>query len=124
MSLVGRVLDRVFESGSARARSAWPSGRMWAVAGLRASTGTAILFLAPYGASIPHLEHVLHTVGIVGISLAAYSLILHFEGHAMDAIIRGFEVALEWFTRRSPVVTLFPSSGVNGWWDDDNPPLR
>lgn len=122
MSLVGRVLDRVFESGSARARSAWPSGRMWAVAGLRASTGTAILFLAPYGASIPHLEHVLHTVGIVGISLAAYSLILHFEGHIMEAIIRAFEVAWAWL--RQPRERIWVSSGVNGWWDDDNPPLR
>jgi hypothetical protein len=51
--------------------------------------------------------------------IAAYGLVMHTEGHAMDALVRAIEHAGSWLKRPSP---LYPSSGVNGWWDEDNPP--
>jgi hypothetical protein len=107
-------------AAKARARSALPTGKMFAVAVLRACFGATAWALSSYAAFVPYLYHVMLRGGQFLVALSAYGLIMHAEGHAMDACVRALEHTAGWFKRRPPEPPVF-SSGINAWWADDPP---
>ena len=61
---------------------------MFAVAVLRACFGATAWALSSYAAFVPYLDHVMLRGGQFLVALSAYGLVMHAEGHAMDAAVR------------------------------------
>ncbi len=112
--------ERLLLAAKARARSALPTGKMFAVAVLRACFGATAWTLSSYAVFVPYLDKLMLRGGQFLVALSAYGLIMHAEGHAMDACVRALEHVAGPFNRRPPLPPVF-SSGLNAWWSDEPP---